>query len=235
MFKKNTLIVTALLLVSILGIIVLVLIGIGRAYRGGISNVAETLPQQYKLEKKKEVRRITIKASDEAGCIEVTPDGIVRVYAQCGGALQSAIRLTDTKSLLQLFRLVSENDLTKLKKGKGKVYQLTIETDSGTQTITIVGGGDGTPIIQTIETIINNLPTTSPSPAASGITPSPTIIPGVPTPTPGTGGDASSDPSPSPDAAVTPNPFTCNFSESGGTKPVRVSNVVCTSEPLPGQ
>src|SRR3989344_9094467 len=122
-----------------LGALILILIGIGvfiygfgTAYRRGLATLIQPPPEALTLKKKKVVSRITVKKSGESGCIEMTPDGIVRVYENCEGELESAYRLVDPKNILKLFKLVSERNLATSPKPGQVVYELTLETDEGT-------------------------------------------------------------------------------------------------------
>lgn len=222
-----------------LGAFTLLLIGIGvfiygfgTAYRRGLATLTQPLPEALTLKKKKIVSRITVKKSGESGCIEVTPDGIVRVYENCEGELTSAHRLIDPKNILKLFKLVSERDLEKSKKSGDNVYELILDTESGKEVVyVIIDGGDGE-IIQAIENIKGDVPGPVATPAISPAPQTP-----VATPPAGSSPQIVSSPQPSatpPTGGQTTIPFVCDFSEtSDSKKPYRVSNVVCTTEPSP--
>lgn len=231
-FKGKVLFVVGGVFILIVMLAGLVTWGIGNAYRGRILSLEQPPPQEQELIKKASIRKITIKKRGETSCMEVTPDGVVRIYETCGGDLSDASRLTDPRNILKLFRIVSEADLEAYRNSGEVLYELVIETDQGTHTIYVAGGGGGEEIIDTIDQIGGDIPNPSPSVFSSGSPlppggtpePSPSVIPGGPSPTPGsssppTGGD---------------NPFLCDFSDSGGQgKPYRVSNVVCSNEPSP--
>lgn len=236
LFKGKMVFVSTMIFIIILIVVVFVVLQVGKAYRGRIQNVGDTkLPDEMALGKLKEIRKITIKKRGEEQCFEVTPDGIVRVYQTCDGKLTDALRLTDPKEILKLFRLARETDLSKYHSQSdaqdGTVYEISVETDTGTQTYTIIiNNSSHSPISEigkTIENIITSLPHVSPSPSSfiPFATPSPFTTP-APTPT--------IFPSPTTvlasGEAVSDEPFTCDFSP-GSTKPYRISGVVCTSEP----
>lgn len=187
----------------------------------------------------KKVRRITV-MDETGGCIEVTPDGAVRVYKVCGDELDTAYRPQDPKYILELFTKVKALNTKKYmtKPVTGEYITLVIETDQGTETIYLPGtdqsGGSPDDIIHTIDNIVDDIPPPTPTPTLlPSATPShspsvsPTASPtnaltGTPTPTglpQGPEGD----------------PFTCVFDDNGTGKPYRVSNVVCSTEPIPAQ
>jgi hypothetical protein len=229
---------------GVLALIVLMasvaVIRFGRAYQWGIFgfNTTETSVETTVREKKK-LRKITVRKGDSAGCIEVTPDGAVRVYRTCGEELESANRPYNPKNILKLFRLVSERNLSDLPSGseEGTLYTLMIETDEGTQVVVIVVNED-TPdpiveIIETIEDIEEEIPEPTSTPA-DPLLPTPTqppVLSGTPVPS-GT---------PFPSAFPTPTPtgpavdlgFLCDFIESTGPKPYNISNFVCSTGPTP--
>ena len=215
------------------------LMGFGKAYQAGLTALNQKPAEEAALQKKKEVKKITIKKNGKAGCMEVTPNGIVRVYSECGGNLESASRLPDAKNILKLFRLVTENDLSKYNRlGDGEVYELTIETSEGSEKVYVVSGGNNPSpigeIIQTIQNIQGDLPAATPSAASTS---TPTSPPGSsPFPTPQSSSDGVY-PAASPESGTggsNPQPFVCGFSDSGsGTKPYRISNIVCSDEPSP--
>ena len=230
--------VTAVIFVGVLAIIVFVVIALGKVYQSGISRLSgESAPNEYGIRKKKQIRKITLQKGDEAGCFEIMPDGVVRVYAECGGELTDAARYQDPKRILQLFELASAYDLTKYRNsGSGQIYTLTIESDEGTEIITIVindqNSDEINQVIDTIDTILEDFP--DPTPQPSGVAPQPSapILPGQsPVPSPSVSG-SSPLPSGSGTGGVELTPFSCNFTENfASSKPYRVSNTVCTDEP----
>ncbi len=235
--KQLFLAMAGVLFVLVVAATSLTIFGIGNAYKKGIANfVNQKEPEKLTLFKKKTVKKITIKNSAERGCIEVTPDGAVRVYSVCGQTLTGAERLADPKHILKLFKLVTEEDLgAYTQKSAGTLYQVAIETDSGTQTVYLVlseSGGVAQTIIRTIQTIINDLPkptpivglspTSVPTPIGGSLTRAPTGTSFLPTATPTI----------APSSEV--QTFTCGFSESGDKKkPYNISNIVCSTEPTP--
>src|SRR3989344_7503164 len=230
--------VTAAIFVGVLVLVILVVFALGKVYQGGLSRLnGESTPNEYGIKKKKQIRKITLQKGDEAGCFEIMPDGVVRVYAECGGELTNAARYQDPKRILQLFEMVSAKDLTKYRNsGPGQIYTLTIESDEGTEVITIVindqNSDEINQVIDTIDTILEDFP--DPTPQPSGVAPQPSapILPGQsPAPSPSLSG-SSPLPSGSGTGGVELTPFSCNFTENfASSKPYRVSNTVCTDEP----
>lgn len=234
-FNNKFILLSGGVLLLVLLITVVVVFGIGKAYKGGLTNILNQPPPPESASiKKKEIKRITIKKNGEAGCLELTPDGVVRVYSVCGEELDQASRLTDPKNILKLFNLLSERELSKaLKKGK-VVYQLVVETDSGSEIYYVTSEGDNgeDEIIKTVEQIQGDIPHNSPSPHTNPATPPPGSS-SYPTTTPFASGVVIPSASPGTGGQLT-FPFVCDFSDSGGThKPYRVSGVVCTTEPSP--
>lgn len=230
--KGNVLLIVGGLFILVVAVSVLIVLGVGRIYRERITSLEQTRSQELKLTKRAAIRKITIKKKDETGCMEVTPDGAVRVYESCGGKLVSATRLSDPRNILKLFQIVSEADVSMYRDSGAAVFELVIETDSGTQTIFVTSGG-GEQVISTISQIQGDIPQPSPTvllPQSSQITvqspyPSPSVSSAVSSPPP------NSSPPPTVGGSI---PFTCDFYESGGQgKPYRVSNVVCSTEPSP--
>ncbi len=230
--KNNIIFVIGGFFVLAVAASIFIVLGVGRIYRGRIASLEQTGSQELKLTKRPEIRKITIRKKGETGCMEVAPDGIVRIYETCGGKLSDATRLTDPRNILKLFRIVSEADVTKFRDSETAVYELVIETESGTQTIYVTGGG-GDQVINTINLIEGDIPKSSPtisSPQPSQLpesssSPSSSVTAGSPTIAP------SSAPPPTVGGSI---PFICDFNESGGQgKPYRVSNVVCSTEPSP--
>lgn len=235
MLVSRTVVIAAIAFVIIIVVITIVTINLGRAYKGGLASfINQNTTNEVKLKEKKEVKRITIKKRGQKTCMQVTPDGIVRIFNTCGGDLTDATRLPDPKHILELFKIVTETDLSKLPTtGKGEVYTLTIETDHGTETVFVVlnsGSPTGGQIGQIIQSVTGDLP--QPAPSTTVFIPTPTaggsIIP-----------VASIFPGSSPGVQVTPsaNPaqtFSCGFSDvPGKKKPMNVSNVICSTQPSP--
>lgn len=232
--------ILGIVLILIILVILVVVIRFGKAYQLGLAQFTPLTPQEViKLKKTKNIRKITITKEDEESCLEVTPDGVVRIYTICNQELSQAVRLANPKNILKLFQAVVEERFASC---EGQwMYELMIESEAGSERVCVAtdisgggegggGGGGGGGISGIIDEIIGDVPgTVSPSPGA-----------GVPSPTPGSSllpspassGQAFASPSPSPPTSTSPQPFVCNFSETGGSgKPYRVSNVVCTSEP----
>jgi hypothetical protein len=180
-----------------------------------------------------------INSDDQTGgCTEIAPDGVVRIYSKCGTTLDDAYRSYDSGSIVKLMKMLYDPRALSLKKPEnGAFYTITIETEGGTFTIFVPkpggsGGTIGDQIISVIGDIIDDKPPEIvPTKYITG-TPEPTNLPGVipvstaiPTmtvsPTPQTG------------EILPQNPFTCDFTGATGIKkPYRVSNVVCSTEPV---
>lgn len=225
--KNAPLITISIVFVIITIVIIVVLFNIGKTYRKGLLNIVnQPSPQANLLIKRKEIRKITIQKNDNKSCIEVTRDGVVRVYDSCQGSLTDAVRLNDSRNILKLFKVLSETDLASYQLGEGEsLYTIIIETDEGTQSITVVIGND---IAKLIEDIEEDIPNPSASPLFSSV---PNALPSslpVSSLFPG----SSLTPSASPGQEEAQEiPFKCNFSETAENKPYRVSGVVCSEEP----
>lgn len=234
LFTGASLYVTFGVLAVIILVAALVLIGVGRAYKGGLASLLQTQKESAPV-KRKQVNRITLKKGGENSCIEITPDGVVRIFKECGGNLSEARRLEDTRNLQLLFQALSLQDESLFTTCDGLCYEVTIETDEGTQTLYIPVGGGGTGTGGSIGDLIEDIEeqvTASPSPTPGAPLPSPT--PGVtPLPSPTPGGSSSPLPSGGGTGGESEGSFYCDFSETDPKKPYRVSGVVCTTEPSP--
>lgn len=232
-FKGNVLLIVGGLFILAVGASIFIILGVGSIYRGKIASLEQQRPQELELIKKASIRKITVKKKDEAGCMEVTPDGAVRIYESCGGKLLHATRLSDPRNILKLFQIVSEADVSEYRDSGAAVYELVIETDSGTQTIYVTSGG-GEQMISTISLIQGDIP---PNPSPTSFFPQPsqgTEQTPYPSPAASSGGPTSPPNSTPPPTVGGGIPFTCDFYESGEQgKPYRVSNVVCSTEPSP--
>lgn len=234
LFSGTSLYITFGILAAVILVAAVVLIGVGRAYKGGLASLLQK-NQEAMLVKRKQVNRITFKKSGGNACIEVTPDGVVRVYKECGGELTEARRLDDMRNINLLFQAMSLQDESLYRQPcTGECYEVTIETDEGTQTLYIQVGGGGAggsigDLIDDIEEQATATPTPSPGAPIASPTPgesplpTPTLPPGEspqPSVTPGTGGEST-------------GTFVCDFLETSNKKPYRVSGIVCTTEPSP--
>jgi hypothetical protein len=234
--KDRLVLIVGIIFVLVLTIIIVVIFKFGLAYKGGLENLSDSSQNknEFELSKKKPVKKITFKNQDDGGCIEVTPEGIVRVYIDCNKELGSAARLNDPSNILKLIKLVSETDWEKYKKKiSGGYYEIDIETESGITTIYLPDGGSGNTdeiekIIDDIKKDIPNespLPTNIPASLSPYVSSWPSILP--------SGETIFMSPGPSPSGIII-NPFICPFAESGGKKkPVNVSNIICSNDPSP--
>lgn len=242
--RKHLLLFAGAGLVMILVAVVLVLRQIGFAYGQGLKIFeGRESHEPAALAKNARIRKITVKKSDTGECIEVTPDGAVRVYKTCGGDLEDAHRTSDTRTVQRLFTLVTETGSKTYVPGSTEVM---VELEDGSVvTVYIPPGGDaggggggsgsggGSDIDNIIDEIKGDGPTPTAPPGATG-TPlvTPTFAPTMPAgPTPTPNPFATPTPTPEPE-----KPFTCDFYDTGGSqaKPYRVSNVVCSTQPQPG-
>lgn len=232
---KNTRLIAlvVVLFVGILALIILLLTRIGSGYQKSISSVEQnktSAPVNYRTVKN--VRKITVHDQKGNGCMEITPDGVVRKYSVCGEKLESADRLRDPKNIIKLFRKISERDwATTTPPPSANILKLTFENEDGTTDdyYVVIDDPDDTDIADVIEDITedippqSSLPTPSPIPSNPPIggatnTPSPTqyIPPWVPTPTTQPIGD---------------QPFLCGYTQDG--KPTNISNTMCSTLPTP--
>jgi hypothetical protein len=216
-----------------------VIIRIGKSYEWGLLGFTkEQPPDEISLVKKKQLKKITIRRGDEAGCMEVTPDGAVRIYSTCGTDLERAHRPTDPKNVLKLFKLVSERDIATVgdTTAPGTLYVLTIESDEGIETVYIVVLEDTPQSIQDIIEIIEEIEADVPFPSVTplGSTPAPTSpASSTGTPVPSVTLIPTAGPTPTPTGPAVDLGFLCDFFETTGPKPYNISNFVCSTGPTP--
>jgi hypothetical protein len=251
----KSLIVTGGVFVVIIFAIIYVLIRIGGAYRSGLDTFSldEQISDVTHTEREK-INKITIKTPMASGCMEVTPDGIIRVFSVCEKELSEARRVTDTKYILQLYKKIAETDLSKIQTettAPCEGYSIIVETDTEKKTVCLqdssgnnsssggnTNNGDDTQesiiideIIKIIDQVIDNIPptpTTTPNP----IIVTTTLAPGM-SATPTTAVIPSWGVTPVPTSAVS-RPFMCDYIDSQGKKrPYTISNIICSSEPSP--
>lgn len=213
-------------------ITIYIIIQVGGAYKGGLSNFSnQQKPQELTLKKKKDIKRIIVRKHGEVSCMEVTPDGVIRQYNVCGGELTGAQRLNDSKNIVGLFKLVSESDLATLKRTGGEYYELTIETDTGTQIVYVsAGSGSGGDIVQTIELVQGDVSGASPTPSDVSVPSNSISI--ISSPSPGDMIIVNPSPTPEPSAAIQQS-FECDFIKDETKKPWNVSNFICSTQPSP--
>jgi hypothetical protein len=214
--------------------------GFGKKYDEGLASLIQKSPESQSTASVRKVRKVTVIHNDDKGCMEVTPDGIVRTYDTCGGELTDANRLADPKNVLHLIQIASQIDVSSYrKKISGPVLTLIIETDNGTETIYIPtnggGGGGNDDVTKIVDLIEGDLPQPTATPGPETIIPTPTMggVSFTPTPSP----IYSPTPGPSPTPTPTPNPevpFKCGYSQDPSSKkPFNVSNYICSTEPSP--
>lgn len=229
--KSYTLYILGGILVIVFISSVVVILEVGKRYKGGLSQfMNEQTSQRVHSIKKKQIRKITIKKRGESDCFSVTPDGVVRRFAECDDNLTDADRITNTKNILKLFKILSEIDLTKYKEKRDGAYELVIETEDGLETIYIDIGEDTGEIIEIIEDIEEEIPASSPEPS---IFESPSSS-GQVSPSPFASGGYYATPTPTPSGGFGQTSFTCEFTDAqGNRKPYNVSNIICSTEPSP--
>ncbi len=218
------------LVLILLGVVIMVM-RLGIAYKGGLASFTnEKGIEEINSVKKKKILSIIIKKDGESECMKVTPDGVVRIYKTCSDDLESAARLQDPKNILKLFRVLSDSDLEKLReRGSGDFYEITIQTDEGTEIIYVTDDDDDG-IVPIIEDIKGDLPSPTPAPSTQA-SPSPLASPSpVPSPSPGFSPLPSATPQASASSQAT---FSCEFDENGNKRPLNVSNIICSTEPSP--
>ncbi len=236
---------------AVIAVSIFIIIRIGSAYSRGLEEFRELQvgdPVTHTV--KEDIKRIIIKKSDSAGCYELRPDGTIRTYAECDDAvpepesLVDAVRLTDAKYALALFKKISETPLENFQSVVVcNTYWVTVYLGSSVKTVCLeystsddIAQSVVSEIIDIIENVIEDIPQPSSTPVPPSPTPliqvtntpspSPTWVPGT---TPTT--------SPSPWPTNEPDkPFTCDFYDTaGGRKPYTVSGVICSTTPMVGQ
>lgn len=231
--KKSWLSLASLLLLVFFFIVLYVVLHyVGQQYNNGSTNTNNSV-DQTPLKAIRVVKKITVKDEGE-GCIEITPDGVVRTYSECNGDVTDVNRLANPKNILHLIQITSQIDFANYKvRPLGASLTLLIETDNGTETIYIPKGNGGGDISHTIDQINGDLPQ-----------PTSTLGPGEPTLTPAVGSPRPTSltptvqptfgPSPTPGPSGTePKSFTCGFAGDESKKPYNVSNYICSTEPSP--
>jgi hypothetical protein len=250
--NQKHLIIIGAVLFGVLIVCLILITGIGNAYKSGLSRFTDNnTPANTTLIEREKITRITLKNGKDKGCIEVTPDGAVRIYDICGEQLSDANRISDTTNITRLFKQVSELNLKNITgTNECSTYIINVETASGQKNFCLTdlknaGTQNGNPnqnnqqvidriitdIKQTIDDIITEIP--KPTPTSAAVPTQPDIIPTIP-PVQTLAPSQILPPFVSPTAIPEPTggTFTCDFDTSGKTgKPYRVSNVVCTSLP----
>jgi len=254
--KKLTTIIILFGIITIVIFIYWLLKIISLRYRQEIEYI-ESQPEINKIHhvEKEKVTKIRINKSNEAECVEMSPDGIVRIYKVCGEVLDNAVRQEDVRYISRLFKQVSETDFQYLVNFEiCSGYMLYIYQGSSVKKVcldmnngfsTEIGGATNesynrvivniiNDIIQTIDLIYDTIPSpTSQTTPVLSLTPT-----NEPSPTQT---DPYSSPTPIFDISPTPTPvgyerppFSCDFvSQSGNKRPYMISEVVCSSEPTP--
>lgn len=234
MRPKIVLVIIGVLVIGLLGLLLVIVSRLqsARVNQQAMTVTGNKLTTGQKLERR-QLRKITI--DDDTGCLEVTSEGIVRVYETCGETLESVSRPIDPKRIIQLFEYTSRLafDEFSLPPTSGQYLRLIVDTTTGSYTIYIpVESGDDS-ISDTIDLIKGDIPqptvtpqaTLIPTPTLPGSTPLPSL---TPTPTIQFGV------TPTPTVAITPRPFTCGFSDDPtDIRPFNVTNVICSTEPSP--
>jgi hypothetical protein len=247
--KNRVILIVGLVLVALLCSVAVILYKIGSAYKSGINQISTNQSTQTISHIEKEaIDKITIKNENMSGCIEVTPDGAVRVYAECGQKVINANRPSDPKFILRFFKLMSDYAYVKNESGSCTSYLVTLYTKSGQKTVcldrSIINNNRGEEdannqvtqavidqVIDVIHDIINDIP---PTPTIEQLIPTNTPTPTtylIISPTDSIISPGENTPTPTVEAL---RPFNCNFTDSGGkSKPFNISNIVCSSGPTP--
>ena len=118
----NKLINIIIIFIVIFIIVTLVIIKIGGAYKSGLLSIfPDKNSSELTSTKISKVKKITLKDNLQ-NCIEVTSDGAVRVYKDCGKELTTAGRVADQTNILKLIKLLSQKDLRELVLSQSKDY-----------------------------------------------------------------------------------------------------------------
>jgi hypothetical protein len=241
--NKAILIVGAVFILVII-ILIFFLVKFGSIYKSGLTNlVDQNKATEYTLRKTKIIKKITTLNNQDKSCIEITPEGIVRIYEVCGEKLTSANRLKDPKNIIRLVNIISSTEIS----NPGNTcletqYEILIETDTGQEKICFdmengrIQDGSNKGLIEDINQIIRDIVADMPD---NSSVPSNTVFPNsssnsyyLPTPEPSNGSIITS---PLPSGSIQNlNPFTCEFStNSGKRKPMNISNIICSNDPSP--
>jgi hypothetical protein len=262
LFKNKSLYLIGLVLVILIAAIIFTVSRIGGAYQNGISQLTDQkAPTNATHTVKLKINKITVKNAGDKGCVEVTPDGIVRTYDVCGSQLSGANRMMDASNINRLFKLAGETDFTKAQEtavSDCAGYVMTIETEAGKKSICMGnqksgsgsgnsgsntgsggngGSGGNNPIGEIVDTIIKIIEDIPPTPTITHMpgTPAPTIeITGTPQPTIPFLPEDLPTPTPTP---ILLKPFTCGYTvdANGKKRPYNVSNIICSDLPVAGQ
>jgi hypothetical protein len=237
--QKSLAIIIGLFAVAVVFLLAVILLkSIGSRYSSGLSALLpNTVDAPPELQDKRRLRKITIEQED--GCIEVSSEGVVRQYTECGGTLVDTNRLFDPKRIIELFEYTSRLDPEKYKTPPLSVpyIRLVVESDTGTQVLYVPVGSGPDSISDTVKLIIGDLPQPTQTPAATLI-PTPTLPGTTPLPTlqPSPTIPFGLTPTPTFVPQNTPRPFTCGYTVDGSDKrPYNVTNVICSTQPTPGQ
>ncbi len=210
---------------------------IGMRYGQGLRQFTTTpIEQDGSQPKRVEIKKIIIQKKDSSTCIEVSSDAVARTYDQCGERVTDARRINDSESLLDLFQFLHEHNLSAYEtEDDGYIYKITVETDEGTRVYFIRSNNAVSSIqnlIRTIELLEGDITTAIyPSPSSYQSVKSSTYVfqpvasSGQTNVSPATG-----------IGALQPPTFTCEYIDTpSGKKPVNVSNIICSGDPIPAQ
>lgn len=247
-FKDKVLFIGGIILIIVIVVIVILTIKVGNAYKSKLSDTTTQAPLPITHTEKDAITKVSITNNNDNSCIEITPDGAIRVYSECGTKLVTAHRTTDIRYTAKLYKTLYEmpesESQTQSTIDNCEGYIITIETENNTRKVCITkdsqNGGDtsqnsfqqtiNNDIIDTIDKIIEDIPptptvTSSPNQPTSTLSPSSTVNPSqpmiptvIPTPTV---------------TSAPQKPFTCDFLDVNGKKrPKNVSNVICSTDPI---
>jgi hypothetical protein len=154
-FRRHLIVIAGIGLAIVMIVTALVLRQIGSAYGRGIHlSGASGKSEPAVIAKNARVRKIIVKKNNTGECVEVTPDGVVRIFATCDEGLTDTFRSTDTRAVQKLFTFVSEYGSRQKAEGSTEV---TVELEDGTIVTVYIppdaggsGGGGGGGVLSTI-------------------------------------------------------------------------------------
>lgn len=228
------------LIISALGITVYL---VGRGYRQSISKYeSPDIKTNVNVDDALDVTGITFRRSGQSDCIKIGSDGQVKIHKVCEEESDESYRTYNYKGVNRLMELVRTGRLSTAKKSGN--YELIVHTDQGDivyyfDESDLGGGGGGSSgggnildeIIKIIEDIKNDQPQNTPTSTLAPTSPAATITVG-PTPSPTIYNPFAPTPTPTPPPGVSVVGFSCDYiDDPAGSKPYRVSNIVCSTEP----
>ncbi len=235
LFTRYPAVILFICFISLIGVIGYIAQRFGTVYQERVTIEAQR--QRGEEARRLSINKITLRKQKEGGdeCIEIGHNGaVLRRNCTTSEILERGYLGSD--QINELFGNLTLEDFDQLQGSYAGLsgYQIIIETNQGTKTITLGDGGGEVP--QALQDLLDDLLTTeetafvpTPPPVVATPTPLPTTTPPAPTPTPPAGG-----PTPKPTATplppgVTPEPFSCDMLDPY-SRPINVSNTVCLPE-----